>query len=718
MKRFPGAAFLICFTQFLMAGPLAYCQDAPPAAPIRPVTDTYFGQTITDPYRWMEDAKSAEMQAWMKGQADYADAKLRALPLREDFLRELTELDKAGALVRAVTRRGNRYFYSKTEPGEPNAKLFTREGATGTEVLLVDPATYADGGKQTAISAFSPSPDGRRVGFLIAGSGGEYGTVRVMDVASRLLTPDEIPDTRWDGGVWLPDGSGFSYTQFPNLKKQGISEAKRAGELRTHLHLLGTPYSSDAALAGWGVASGIAVDSESIVTPIFPRGAAHAQMMVNSGVTPASAFWIAPITAVGKSTVPGWRRIAALEDEVTKVEEHGGYFYLLSFKNAPRSRVLRMPVSDPDVRKAEVVFPASKAVVENIAAAKDALYVTTLDGGTRRTHRVDYKTGKSTPLAPPTPGSMGIVDYSLDREGGLFLVSGWTSEGAVYEYAPATGFKKLQLAPPLGIRADDIEVVETFAKSYDGTMVPMVILHQKGLKKSGTAPTLMNGYGAYGQENVSPFFLPQLLPWLRRGGVFVWTGIRGGGEYGEEWHQAGFQATKPNTWKDFIACAEHLVREGYTAPQHLGIEGRSAGGILISNTITERPDLFGAAVIGVGANNMLRFETTSNGPSNIPEFGTVTTGAGFKSLLAMDGYNKVKPGMRYPAVLLTHGAHDPRVESWQSAKMAARLQAATASGKPVLLRLDYDAGHGMGSSREQMREEGADKWAFLWAMLK
>lgn len=437
-------------------------------------------------------------------------------------------------------------------------------------------------------------------------------------------------------------------------------------------------------------------------------------MAVNSGVTPASDVWVAPMSGVGKSTVPGWRRIARLEDDVAMVQEAGGYFYLLSYKDAPRYRVLRMPVAAPDLEKAEVFFPAQKAVVESIAAAKDALYVTTLDGGTRRIHRVDYKTGKATTLTPPVAGGMFISDWSLERDGGLMQVDGWTQERATYEYTPADGFKKLQLAPPLGIRADDIEVVETFAKSYDGTMVPMAILFKKGLKREGTAPTLMNGYGAYGRENVSPFFYTGILPWLQRGGVFVWTGVRGGGEYGEEWHQGGFQQTKPNTWKDFIACGEHLVREGYTSPQHLGIEGGSAGGILISNAITERPDLFGAAVILVGDNNALRFETTENGPSNIPEFGTVTTEAGFKALLGMDGYHKVKDGVRYPAVLLTHGVHDPRVAPWQSYKMAARLQAATASGKPVLLRLDYDAGHGRGSSRKQQNEEAADKWAFLW----
>jgi len=248
-------------------------------------------------------------------------------------------------------------------------------------------------------------------------------------------------------------------------------------------------------------------------------------------------------------------------------------------------------------------------------------------------------------------------------------------------------------------------------------MIPLVIISKKGISRNGNTPVLMQGYGAYGIETTSPFFATGFLPWLERGGIVAFTGIRGGGEYGEEWHLAGKGATKPNTWKDFIACAEYLIAEKYTSAEHLGIWGGSAGGILISNSITTRPDLFGAAISSVGLNNALLAETTPNGVPNIPEFGTFKTEDGFKTLLAMDGYHKVRDGVKYPAVMLTHGINDPRVEPWMSAKMAARLQAATASGKPVLLRIDYDAGHGFGSTKKQRNEENADVFAFLFQQL-
>ena len=248
-------------------------------------------------------------------------------------------------------------------------------------------------------------------------------------------------------------------------------------------------------------------------------------------------------------------------------------------------------------------------------------------------------------------------------------------------------------------------------------MIPLSIVHKKGIPLDGSNSCILEGYGAYG-STLDPIFRPTWLAFLERGGVIAIAHVRGGGEYGEDWHLAGKEKTKPNTWKDFIACAEYLIKEKYTSAEHLAGQGGSAGGILIGNSIVDRPDLFGAAIDQVGDNNALRFEITSNGVPNIPEFGSVKTEEGFKALLAMDAYNKVKDGVKYPAVLLTTGINDPRVEPWMSAKMAARLQAATNSGKPVLLRVDYDAGHGFGSTKRQQNEQRADMYAFLFQQLR
>jgi prolyl oligopeptidase len=257
-----------------------------------------------------------------------------------------------------------------------------------------------------------------------------------------------------------------------------------------------------------------------------------------------------------------------------------------------------------------------------------------------------------------------------------------------------------------------LESVEVKARSHDGEMIPLSIIYKRGIKLDGSNPTLLAGYGAYGISR-DPGFNPALLAWYEKGGVYAVAHVRGGGEYGEDWYKAGYKLTKPNTWKDFIACAQYLIQNGYTSPARLAGTGGSAGGILIGRAITERPDLFGAAIIQVGCSDMLRMETTPNGVPNIPEFGSVKTQDGFKGLYEMSAYNHVSDGTKYPAVMLTTGINDPRVEPWQSAKMAARLQAATASGKPVLLRVDYEAGHGIGSTKKQGEELTVDMWAFL-----
>ena len=254
---------------------------------------------------------------------------------------------------------------------------------------------------------------------------------------------------------------------------------------------------------------------------------------------------------------------------------------------------------------------------------------------------------------------------------------------------------------------------EVKVASYDGTMVPLSIIHRRDMKLDGSNPTLMDGYGAYGMT-IDPFFEPRRIAWLERGGVFAEAHVRGGGEYGEDWHKWGQKLTKPNTWRDFIACAQYLIDHKYTSPAKLAGEGTSAGGITIGRAFTERPDLFAAALDRVGVSNAVRQEFSPNGPPNIPEFGSVQTQEGFEDLYAMDAYLHVRDGVKYPAVLDTTGWNDPRVASWEPGKMAARLQAASASGKPVLLRVEYAAGHGMGSTKSQLEEEMADSWSFLF----
>jgi prolyl oligopeptidase len=360
-------------------------------------------------------------------------------------------------------------------------------------------------------------------------------------------------------------------------------------------------------------------------------------------------------------------------------------------------------------------MPQSDHVATGLAVSKDALYVRRMKGGMSQIVRAPLGgKGKVAPIPLPFQGDVPWLAADVRVPGLFFFETGWVRYGGVYRFDPTTGRTTDTGLQPKG-RFDeprDVVATEVLVTSHDGTPVPLSVIHRKGLKRDRGNPTLVYGYGSYGISQL-PSFNPVVLAWLERGGVLAVAHVRGGGENGQEWYEAGKKATKPNTWKDAIACGEWLVAKGYTRPARLSVRGGSAGGILVGRAITERPDLFGAAVDDVPVSDMIRMESSANGVPNIPEFGSVKTEEGFKALYAMSSYHWVKDGVPYPAVLVTTGANDPRVDAWQAAKMAARLQAATSSGRPVLLRVDYDAGHGMGSTKKQTYEVAADRFAFL-----
>jgi prolyl oligopeptidase len=417
----------------------------------------------------------------------------------------------------------------------------------------------------------------------------------------------------------------------------------------------------------------------------------------------------------GAKTV--WKKVADQTDEVTGFDVHAGEIYLLSHKNASRFKVLRTGLGAPDLAQAAVAVPASEVVVTGISAAGDALYVQDLDGGIGRLRRLPYSSGNIQPIKLPFDGAIQSL-VTNPRESGAWLeLVSWTKSPLWYSLDAKTDkLTDTALVPPSPVDYSQIESEEVKAKSADGTMVPLSIIHKRGLVLDGSHPTWLTGYGAYG-INYDPYFDPTILVFLERGGIHAIAHVRGGGEYGEDWHLAGQKLTKQHTIDDFLAGGEYLIEHKYTSAAHLAGEGTSAGGITIGGAITQRPEMFGAALIRVGDSDSLRSETMASGPANIPEFGTVTEADGFKALFAMDAYQHVKANTPYPAVLLTTGVNDPRVAPWQAAKMTARLQASTSSGKPVLLRVDYDAGHGIGSTKSQRDIELADEVAFLFWQL-
>jgi prolyl oligopeptidase len=691
----------------------ALAQSELPKTPVREVTDTYFGVKVIDPYRWLESTADAEVVAWMEAQNDYTRGVLARIPGRDDLVARVRALDNAGKSVSGLQVWGGHYFYYENEPGSDNRKLYVRDSVHAPERLLVDPEkmTTADG-RNYSIDYFQPSLDGVYVAYGISVGGSEDSVLHVLEGTTGKVLSDSIDRGQFASPVWLPDGKSFFYTRAQKLGPNSPPAAKYQ-KLKVYRHTLGGDPDQEPLVFGYGVNPNVKIDTDDFSFLSYSPGAPKYLVgVVVHGVKREVDIFSTPFrTEPGAKTA--WKKVTDQSDDVVSFDLHDDDIYLISHKDASRFKVLRTSLSAPDVAHAAVVVPASDVVIVNISVTADALYAQDLDGGIGRLRRLPYSGGHIQSVSLPYDDTIQALFTSATEPGAWLSLASWTRSTLWYKLDGKSGeVTDTGLVPPSPVDFSQIESEEVKAKSADGTMVPLSIIHKRGLAMDGSNATWLEGYGAYGIR-LDPGFNPSWLAFLERGGVYAVAHVRGGGEYGEDWHLGGQKLTKQHTIDDFLAGAHYLIEHKYTSPAHLGGEGTSAGGITIGGAITQHPELFGAALIRVGDSDSLRSELMASGPANIPEFGTVKEPDGFKALFAMDAYQHVKAGVAYPAVLLTTGANDPRVAPWQAAKMAARLQAATTSGKPVLLRVEYDAGHGMGSTKSQRDAESADEMAFL-----
>lgn len=708
-------AVLASASAFAQAAPTA-APVAPPVAAVKPVADTYFGTTVTDGYRYMEDLAAPEVRQWARGQADFARATLDAIPGRAALLARLRQLDDSvKERVVDVTRgAGGLVFYEKRDAGEEQLKLYVRKGFQGEERLLVDPDKSGAGGGPRALEFYSPSNDGRSVAYGVSAGGSEEAVIHVVDVATgkELIEPIDRATFSWVN--WLPDDKGFVYMRLQALPA-GAADVEKLRNSGVWLHRMAGK-GADTLLLAAGVNESLKVslDEFPFVNPLAGTGWTVARS--TNGVQAENELYAAPA-----GQPPGaktrWRKLFGRDAEVTSFAVHGDDLYVLTHQGASRYKVLRTRMAKPDLALADVVVAPGREVVDQIAAAQDALYVRSHDGTTGRLYRVAYARGAQ-PVAVPLPatGAIAIVDVDVRRPGVIVTIDSWTHDEVIVGVGARdaqTADTGLQVTGPFGA-PDDLVAEEVLVKSHDGLQVPLSIVHRKGMKLDGNNPTELDGYGAYGAID-DPVYIARWLGWYEMGGVMATCHVRGGGIYGEQWHLAGKELSKPNTWRDLIACGEYLVEKGYTSRTRLAIDGTSAGGIAVGRAMTTRPDLFAAVVSQVGDLDTVRDETTAAGPANVPEFGSVSDKPQFNGLLEMDSFHHVVDGVKYPAMLLTAGMNDPRVPAWQALKMAARVQAASTSGKPVLLRLQYDGGHGIGSTKSEREETDADRWSFmLW----
>jgi len=708
----------------VMGGAAAYSLIAaaaaaalPPAAPSEPVIDMLHGVSVADPYRNLENTKNPITLAWLKAQGQYASETLARIEGRDAMAARIEALAAAsGDTVRAVTRMpGERIFYLKRKVGENQLKLMMRDGLAGPERVLVDPEKMArNSGVPHAINYFVPSWDGKTLAYGVSAGGSEDASLYLMDVANGKALRSPIPRVQQGLVHWSPDSRHLSFNQFRALPKNA---PETETYLDTSVFLIDKtrPKAAPRALFGPLVNRELKLERLDVAGVFFAPGSRYMVARTTDTTVPEGRIYVAPLAALGATAIP-WRQISAFSDKITDAQLRGDTLFLRTYNGAPRGRVLALALEDPMLSKAREVVPEPETgVLQDFALGQQAIYTEVRQGFNTRVRRHgEGLPAQGQDVAPQLPGSTFVVmDPAHAHPLPWVGTSTWTGPSRILAAAADgstfdTGLRKN--LPPPGM--PELEVTEVLVSSHDGAKVPLAILRRKGLVMDGGNPTLLDGYGAYG-FSTEAFFDPRSVAWLERGGVLAFANPRGSGAFGDPWYRAGFKASKPNTWKDGVACARWLIEQGFASPKTLGIQGGSAGGIFVGRAVTSAPELFAAAIFNVGVMDAVRAEESANGITNISEFGSFRNPSEFPALLEMSTYHQIRDGTAYPAVLLIHGLNDPRVDVWHSAKAAARLQAASTSGRPVLLRLDAQAGHGVGSTARQAYSVLADSYSFL-----
>jgi prolyl oligopeptidase len=700
-------AFLsLALTAGALAGvPPVGPRGAPADLAARPVEENYFGTKVTDRFRFIESKDPATLE-WMRAQSAWTRSVFDSIAPRADYLRKLSALGASFAFVRGVQTGGTRLFYLERKAGADAWDLMVKEGAGEPRTLIDIPELIrAAGGVPQAIDYYQASPDGARVAVGISPGGSEASQLTVIDVASGRTIAGPIDRAQFATPSWLDDGSGVFFLRLQQLAPNAAPTEK----YRNSAVWFWTPEQPLVAVAGASTGLGPITDPNRFpgITVIAHSG--QAVLVAVNGVQNEIEAWTGPV-AEARTGHLSWRSLVATADDVTGFDASPDTIYLQTHKDAPTFKVLSLPLGGSLAKAHTLIAARPDRVIESVHWAKDALYVAARAGLNGKLLRADPH-GKVTELTLPFAGTVDEVSTDPLLPGAIVALNGWVHPPAHYRYDPAERtFAELKIGSGPAFDPSRYSAVEMSAKAPDGTQVPLSVITAAGPVQP--RPMLLNAYGAYGVSEL-PGFQPRIVALVDAGGSFAECHVRGGGELGEAWRLGGKDANKPNSWRDFIACAETLIAKGYTRPDMLTIQGTSAGGITVGRAATERPELFAGAVGRVGDLDALRSEFMPSGPANIPEFGTVKDPQGFQNLFAMDAYQHVRDDGHYPAFLLTTGLNDPRVEPWEPAKMAARLME-VAGHQPVLLRVEDAAGHGIGTTKSTRDAEDADIAAFVF----
>jgi len=665
-------------------------------------TDTYHGVEVADPYRWLEEdvRESERVERWVDAQNALTFAYLEDIPERDAIagrMRELWDYERYGQPV----KEGGRYYYSYNDGLQNQDVIYVLDELDGEPTLLIDPNAWSEDGT-VALASFFPSPDGRHVAYLVQDGGSDWRIARVISVASGEVLEDELEWLKFTGLSWAADGSGFYYSRYPETGEGEKFQALNMNQA-VYFHRLGTDQSEDQLVYArpdnpeWGYAASVTDDGRHLVITVW-KGTDDRYQVVHRDLTDPDAE---PVML-----------IEGFDYDYTLVGSIGDELYFRSNDDAPRNRLIAIDVNDPAPDAWREVIPEARDVLSDASLVGGKIIAEYMQDAQSVVKVFDLDGEQSGTVDLPGIGTAAGFDGKFDDAETFFVYTSFDTPTTVNRLDVSTGEVSVFRQPEVAFDPDDYVVEQVFYTSKDGTRVPMFISHRKDLEIDGALPTLLYGYGGF---NISqtPAFSVTRLAWMDMGGVYAVANIRGGGEYGKAWHQAGTRLNKQNVFDDFIAAAEYLVEEGYTRPSRLAIFGGSNGGLLVGAVTNQRPDLFGAAIPAVGVMDMLRFQNFTAGRFWVDDYGSSDDPEEFEALYAYSPYHNIREGAEYPAVLVTTADTDDRVVPGHSFKYAARLQEAQGGTAPILIRIETRAGHGAGTPTEMIIDDYADRWAFL-----
>ena len=679
--------------------------SAPPKAAVKPVVDIFHGTKIQDNYRWLEDSNSPETQKWVEEELAYTRAVLDPLPGRPAIQKRLTELLSIGS-VTPPEIAGKYYFYTKREGMQNQPILYVREGLNGADRVLVDANQLAADGT-VALDWFHPSDNGRYVAYGTSAGGSEMSTLHIIETKTGTILPDTIERARAASMAWQHDNRGFYYTRYP--KKGDVPAGQEMYNRHVFYHELGQDPEGDDKIFGEGR------DPEDWPEVSLSNDGRWLLINVAQGWTKSELF----LMDVNSDKPPS--RVTTGKNFLYDGEVYEGKLYITTNEDAPRYRVFVTDAGNFDREAWKEIISPTDAVLQGVSVFGSKLFAQYEQNATSQLKVFDLDGKKLTDLSLPALGAVFGTGGRWNRDEVFYGFQSFTFAPSIYRYDLKDNSTSLWIkvdAPSIDPSRYDVE--QEWFKSKDGTRVPMFVVHKKGLEKNGRNPTLLTGYGGF-NVSLTPAFSRNAYLWMEHGGIYAVANLRGGAEFGEDWHRAGMLEKKQNVFDDMIAAAEHLISEKYTDPKHLAIQGGSNGGLLMGAMITQRPDLFRAVVCQVPLLDMIHYQDFQIAKLWIPEYGTAESPEQFKWLYAYSPYHHVKVGAEYPAILFMTADTDTRVDPMHAKKMAALMQAEAKNGasrtRPILLRIETKAGHGAGKPVTKQIEEFTDVYAFLFWQL-